>query len=188
MDSWASGGHFYISHLGVTFPLAKVIHRILFWRFSVFWEKGLPLGFEPLTSRRPPRARIQSEFNVHIVKSYWEYVIYWAIQVDDLAVIWWDLEHELHESKLVILLRKAILSLCTKVVVKIMIICDMQGDMYIWPLWIQDAPVYCAGFVTGSWSLTSAILLPCVLSDLLALRSYWGCFTLLGEFYTGNQR
>ena len=110
MDSWASGGHFCISHLGVTFPLAKVIHRILFWRFSVFWEKGLPLGFEPLTSRRPPRARIQSEFNLHIVKSYWEYVIYWAIQVDDLAVIWWDLEHELHESKHVILLRKAILS------------------------------------------------------------------------------
>ena len=137
MDSWASGGHFCISHLGVTFPLAKVIHGILFWEFSEYWEKGLPLGFDPLTSRRPPRARIQSEFNVHIVKSYWEYVIYWAIQVDDLAVIWWDLEHELHESKLVILLRKAILSLCTKVVVKIMIICDMQGDMYIWPLWIK---------------------------------------------------
>ena len=70
MDSSSSGGHFYISHFGVTFPLAKVIHRTLFWRFSVFWEKGLPLGFEPLTSRRPPRARIQSEFNVHIVKSY----------------------------------------------------------------------------------------------------------------------
>ena len=39
-DSSSSGGHFCISHFGVTFPLAKVIHQILFWRFSVFWEKG----------------------------------------------------------------------------------------------------------------------------------------------------
>ena len=70
MDSSSSGGHFCVSHFGVTFPLAKVIHRILFWRFSEYLEKGLPQGFEPLTSRRPPRAGIQSEFNLYIVKSY----------------------------------------------------------------------------------------------------------------------
>ena len=70
MDSSSSGGHFYVSHFGVTFPLAKVIHRTLFWSFSEYLEKGLPQGFEPLTSRRPPRAGIQSEFNLYIVKSY----------------------------------------------------------------------------------------------------------------------
>ena len=45
----------------------------------------------------------------------------------------------------------------------------------------QDAPVYCSGFVTGSWSLTSAILLPCVLLNLLALRSYLGLFYSIGQ-------
>ena len=51
----------------------------------------------------------------------------------------------------------------------------------------QDAPVYCSGFVTGSWSLTSAIVLPCVLLHLLALRSYLGLFYSIGRIlYMGK--